>query len=43
VVKNGVTTGISFFIISSIMTGDMVRFCRKPLDKESGVELAGLG
>ena len=27
-----VTTGISFFIISSIMTGDMVRFCKKPLD-----------
>lgn len=27
-----VATGISFFIISSIMTGDMVRFCKKPLD-----------
>lgn len=27
-----ITTGISFFIISSIMTGDMVRFCKKPLD-----------
>ena len=26
-----VTTGISFFIISSIMTGDMVRFCKKPV------------
>lgn len=24
----GITTGISFFIISSIMTGDIVRFCK---------------